>query len=64
MEFVENTAIGNTTLENKYLYSYFDDDKDNNKTNIFLKNTFIYGWGKNKFGEFGVGHTNNMIIAR
>lgn len=44
--------------ENRNLYSYIDDEMEN-KTHVYYKDTFIYGWGKNKYGELGLGHTNN-----
>jgi hypothetical protein len=53
----------NTTFENKISYLYIDDEKEN-KTHIYYKDTFIYGWGKNKYGELGIGHTNNILYPR
>jgi hypothetical protein len=35
------------------------DDDRNNKMNVFSKNTYIYGWGRNKYGELGLGNTND-----
>lgn len=42
------------TLENKY---YLDDE--DKKIGVYYKNTYIYGWGKNKYGELGIGHTGD-----
>ena len=47
-------------IENKYLQSYIDEDEEIEDTRIFVKNTFLYGWGKNKYGELGVGHNENL----
>lgn len=27
---------------------------------IYAKNILIYGWGKNKYGELGIGHNTNI----
>lgn len=53
-------------IENKYLNSYLenDDEDELDITNVFTQNTFIYSWGKNKYGELGLGHTENALILR
>ena len=48
------------------------DDNINNSMNsdsdiksyisLYSKDTFIYGWGKNSFGELGINSTENMFI--
>ncbi len=40
--------------------TYLSDDDRPNRVNIFSKNTFIYGWGRNKYGELGLGNTNDI----
>jgi len=37
-------------------------DKTNNKrgVSLYTKNVLIYGWGKNKYGEMGIGHNTNI----
>jgi hypothetical protein len=52
-----------TGMENKYLNLYIDEDKEE-ASYIYFKNTFIYGWGKNKYGELGLGHADNANIPR
>ena len=36
------------------------DLKENNCNNIDLLSIYVYGWGKNKHGELGLGHTYNI----
>lgn len=59
MEDKNNTTFDN----NKHSYLYLDDEKEN-KISVYSKNTFIYGWGKNKYGELGLGHSNNGIYPK
>lgn len=30
------------------------------RISLYTKNVLIYGWGKNKYGEIGVGHNTNI----
>ncbi len=39
--------------------TYLSDDDRPSRVNIFSSNTYIYGWGKNKYGELGLGNTND-----
>jgi hypothetical protein len=50
-------------IENKYLNSLLDDEEPESYY-VYSKGSFIYGWGKNKYGELGVGHTDNIPIPR
>ncbi len=50
-------------IENKYLNSLLEDENQESNL-VYHKNTFIYGWGKNKYGELGLGHTDNIFIPR
>ena len=55
----------NNIMNNRYLNSYLDEDeKDKETTYIYYKNTYVYGWGKNKYGELGIGHTENTVVPR
>ena len=47
----------------KTFKTYLDDDKPN-RTNVYYKNTYIYGWGKNKYGELGVGTTSDATMPK
>lgn len=29
---------------------------------IYATNVLIYGWGKNKYGELGLGHNSNLSL--
>lgn len=49
-------------IDTKYLNSLLEDDEVIENLNVYLKNTYIYGWGKNKYGELGLGHTDNISI--
>jgi hypothetical protein len=51
----------NNSIDNKYLNSNIDDEDFEARNRIYYKNTYIYGWGKNKYGELGIGHTNNQM---
>jgi len=44
----------------KYLNFIYEEDGEPYVTHIYFKNTFIYWWGKNKYGELGLGNTENM----
>jgi alpha-tubulin suppressor-like RCC1 family protein len=41
---------------------YIDEDYKNANVSLFFKNTYVYGWGKNKYGELGLGHSNDANI--
>jgi hypothetical protein len=45
----------------KTLISHIDNDRPV-RTYVYYKYTYIYGWGKNKYGELGLGSTNNTTI--
>jgi E3 ubiquitin-protein ligase HERC4 len=47
--------------DDKKLFSYLEEDEINEKVDIYHKNTYIYGWGKNKYGELGVGNTLDVL---
>ncbi len=34
--------------------------KERRKSSIYANNVLIYGWGKNKYGELGIGHNTNI----
>lgn len=59
MEIIENK-----NKSDKNIYSYIDDEEKETKINVYFKNTYIYGWGKNKYGELGVGHSNNISLPK
>lgn len=44
-----------------YLKLYIDEEKEETPY-IYFKNTYIYGWGKNKYGELGLAHSENAPI--
>jgi hypothetical protein len=46
----------------KTFNTYLEDDKPNRSNVQFYKNTYIYGWGKNKYGELGQGTTIDALI--
>jgi alpha-tubulin suppressor-like RCC1 family protein len=60
---METQKLKETTLENKYLNSLLNDEEQESNY-VYFKNTFIYGWGKNKYGELGLGHTENSLTPR
>lgn len=37
-----------------------DEANKKKRSSIYSKNVLIYGWGKNKYGEMGVGHNTNI----
>jgi hypothetical protein len=41
---------------------YIDDDDSHRNPSIYHKNTYVYGWGKNKYGELGLANTNDTFI--
>ena len=40
----------------------YDSDENNTSLNVYYKDTYIYGWGKNTYGEIGVGTKENVLI--
>jgi hypothetical protein len=50
-------------MDNKYLNLYIDEEREE-APYIYQKNTYVYGWGKNKYGELGLGHTENINSPR
>lgn len=47
---------------NSKIINNVDDHNISNKKrlSIYQKNVLIYGWGKNKYGELGIGHNTNI----
>ncbi len=39
-------------------------DEEDNQVYVYYNNTYIYGWGKNKYGEVGVGNTENILVPK
>lgn len=37
-----------------------DDVNHKRRISLYSKNVLIYGWGKNKYGEIGIGHNTNI----
>lgn len=37
-----------------------EDLNSKRRISLYTKNVLIYGWGKNKYGEMGVGHNTNI----
>ena len=40
----------------------YDSEENNTSLNVYYKDTYIYGWGKNSYGEIGVGNRENVNI--
>lgn len=40
--------------------NYPKQERKNRISSIYKNNVFIYGWGKNKYGELGIGHNSNL----
>jgi alpha-tubulin suppressor-like RCC1 family protein len=55
-----------SNLNKKYLnYNYEDEQEEKiNEEHVYFTNTYIYGWGKNKYGELGLGNTENVSIPK
>ncbi len=52
-----------TNLDKKLInFIYEEEEKDSNDVHVYYKNTYVYGWGKNKYGELGLGNTENTAI--
>jgi hypothetical protein len=47
------------TQNTKY---FIDEDYKNANDSVYKKNFFVYGWGKNKYGELGLSHTNDVNV--
>ena len=41
---------------------YIDADYKPSNISLYYKNTYAYGWGKNKYGELGLAHTNDTFL--
>jgi hypothetical protein len=52
--FNNTKNINNYSIDNKYLNSNAPDIETENKVN-YIQNINIYGWGRNKNGELGLG---------
>ena len=53
----------NNENDNEILDNSMNSDSDiKSYSSIYSKDTFIYGWGKNTFGELGINSTVNMFI--
>jgi len=37
-----------------------EENSKKRRISLYTKNVLIYGWGKNKYGEMGVGHNTNI----
>ena len=53
--YVENN---NNTLI--YFLNKKLENEERRHSSIYTKNVLIYGWGKNKYGELGLGHNINL----
>lgn len=54
------TSIDDEGYTYEPINNYIDDE--NNSINIYLENTYIYGWGRNTYGEIGVGSNENVFL--
>jgi len=52
--FNNTKNINNYSIDNKYLNSNAPEIESENKIN-FIQSINIYGWGRNKNGELGLG---------
>ena len=53
--YVENNNNRLINLLNKK-----PENEERRHSSIYTKNVLIYGWGKNKYGELGLGHNTNL----
>ena len=53
--YVENNNNRLINLINKK-----PEKEERRSSSIYTKNVLIYGWGKNKYGELGLGHNTNL----
>jgi hypothetical protein len=56
--------VNETNLDKKFLNYIYEEDNEINDVHVYYKNTYIYGWGKNKYGELGFGNTENTSIPK
>ena len=54
------TSIDDDGYTSEPINNYIDDENDS--INIYLENTYIYGWGRNTYGEIGVGSNENVFL--
>jgi len=62
-KILNSSNINDSRLENnnKKLISIINDEGNHNRRiSLYSKNVLLYGWGKNKYGEIGVGHNSNL----
>ena len=50
---INHKNSNNHSMDNKYLNSNLDNETES-KIN-YVQNNFVYGWGRNKNGELGLG---------
>lgn len=50
----------NFYLENKDQSKKYSLVEEKRRISLYTKNVLIYGWGKNKYGELGIGHITNI----
>ncbi len=60
---INTSNVNNSYIENNNNRIINILNEENNKkrrVSLYSKNVLIYGWGKNKYGEIGVGHNTNI----
>jgi alpha-tubulin suppressor-like RCC1 family protein len=57
--YVENNNNRLISLMNKK-----PEIEEKRSDSIYTKNILVYGWGKNKYGELGLGHNTNLNIPK
>jgi len=48
--------------DTRHIKYYIDEDYKPTNISLYYKNTYAYGWGKNKYGELGLAHTNDTFL--
>ena len=50
-------------MKNQEEFQKNDSDSDiKSQISVYSKDTYIYGWGKNTYGEMGLNTTDNILI--
>ena len=50
-------------MKNQEEFQKNDSDSDiKSQISVYSKDTYIYGWGKNTYGELGLNTTDNILI--
>ncbi len=60
---LNNSQINDSYVENNNnrIINIINDEKNSRRRpSIYTNNVLIYAWGKNKYGEMGIGHNTNM----